>query len=99
VQSSMLWWLVFFYFFGQTGTDVMTLKIFSPKNSAKKWRFLLKAKLIYAKNDHNFGFWERSQFFRRKLMKIADHYIITSTPGVYLRIYVAIVFAPKLMYM
>jgi hypothetical protein len=26
----------------------MILKIFSPKNSAEKWRFLLKTKLNYA---------------------------------------------------
>jgi hypothetical protein len=31
------------------GIDVMIFKIFSPKNSAKKWRFLLKTKLNYAK--------------------------------------------------
>jgi hypothetical protein len=28
------------------GTDVMILKIFSQKNSAKKWRFLLETKLM-----------------------------------------------------
>jgi hypothetical protein len=33
-----------------TGTDVMILKIFSPKNSAKKWRFLLQTKLNFEKN-------------------------------------------------
>jgi hypothetical protein len=31
------------------GTDVTTFKIFSPKYFAKKWRFLLNAKLNYAK--------------------------------------------------
>jgi hypothetical protein len=34
---------------GNPGTDVMILEIFSPKNFAKNWRFLLKAKLNYAK--------------------------------------------------
>jgi hypothetical protein len=33
----------------KTGTDVMILKIFSPKNLAKKWSFWLKTKLNYAK--------------------------------------------------
>jgi hypothetical protein len=36
---------------------------------------------VFAKLDHNIGFWEKRQFFRRKLAKIAensDH--ITSTP-------------------
>jgi hypothetical protein len=32
-----------------SGTDVMILKIFSPKNSAKNWRFLLKTNLNYAR--------------------------------------------------
>jgi hypothetical protein len=30
------------------GTDVMILKIFSPKNRRQNWRFLLKTKLNYA---------------------------------------------------
>jgi hypothetical protein len=30
----------------------MILKIFSPKPLAKDWRFLLKTKLNYAKNEH-----------------------------------------------
>jgi hypothetical protein len=33
----------------QPGTDVMILKIFSPKNSAKKLALLPKLKLNYAK--------------------------------------------------
>jgi hypothetical protein len=31
------------------GTDVMIFKIFSPKTSAKKWRFWLKTKVNYTK--------------------------------------------------
>jgi hypothetical protein len=38
------------------GTNVMIFYIFSPKISAKNWRFLLKTKLNYAKFDHNIGF-------------------------------------------
>jgi hypothetical protein len=63
------------------GTDVMILKIFLPKNSAKNWRFWLKPKLNYAKNYHNIGFWEKTPFFRQTLSKIAEIVIITSTPG------------------
>jgi hypothetical protein len=33
--------------FAKSGTDVMILKIFSPKNRRKKCRFLLKTKLNY----------------------------------------------------
>jgi hypothetical protein len=32
-----------------SGTDVIIFKIFSPKKSAKNWRFWLKTKLNYAK--------------------------------------------------
>jgi hypothetical protein len=37
------------------GTDVKILKIFSPKNLAKKWRFLLKLMLV-KKFHHNIVF-------------------------------------------
>jgi hypothetical protein len=33
------------------------------------------------KFDHNIVFWEKRQFFRRKLGQIAENLIITSTPG------------------
>jgi hypothetical protein len=40
-----------------SGTDVMILKIFSPKNLSKNWRFLLKTKLNFEKKiDHHIGF-------------------------------------------
>jgi hypothetical protein len=39
-----------------SGTDVMILKIFSPKNFAKNGVFLFKTKLNYGKNDHNIVF-------------------------------------------
>jgi hypothetical protein len=57
----------------------MILKIFSPKNSAKKIGvFYSKQSLILKKFYHNIGFWEKRQFLRLKLQKIV---IITSTPG------------------
>jgi hypothetical protein len=34
---------------GQSGTDVMILKIFSPKNSAKKWAFFTQNKAKFLK--------------------------------------------------
>jgi hypothetical protein len=40
----------------EPGTDVMIFKIFSPKNLAKKWRFLMKTKPNFEKIDHNIGF-------------------------------------------
>jgi hypothetical protein len=61
------------------GTDVMILKIFSPKNSAKILAFFYsKQSLIMQKLDHNIGFGEKRQFLRRNLPKIAgncDHNI------------------------
>jgi hypothetical protein len=39
------------------GTDVMILKIFSPKNRSKNWRYLTQNKAKLSKNfDHNIGF-------------------------------------------
>jgi hypothetical protein len=34
---------------------------------------LLKLLLCFEKIDHNIGFWEKRQFFRRKLAKIAEN--------------------------
>jgi hypothetical protein len=53
----------------------MILKKFSPKNFAKKLAFLTrnKAKLHTQKFDHNIGFLEKRQFFRRNLSKIAEN--------------------------
>jgi hypothetical protein len=48
----------------------MISKIFSPKNVAKIGVFLHKLRLVYAKNDHNFGFKQDSPKIgknRRKL--------------------------------
>jgi hypothetical protein len=56
----------------------MILKIFSPKILA----IFAKTTVSFCKNcDHNIGFWEKRQFFRRTLEKIAENVIITSTPG------------------
>jgi hypothetical protein len=55
---------------------------FFAKKSAKNWRFWLKTKLNSEKIDHNIGFWEKRQCFRRKLQKIV---IITSTHEIFLK--------------
>jgi hypothetical protein len=34
----------------QAGTDVMILKIFSPKNLAKNWRFFAQTNARFSKN-------------------------------------------------
>jgi hypothetical protein len=63
----------------QPGTDVMILKIFSPKNSAKKlafWTQLCKILIITLVFEKNAIFFAKSC---RKSQKIV---IITSTPGV-----------------
>jgi hypothetical protein len=39
----------------------------------KNWRFLLKLLIVFEKNDHNIGLWEKRQFFRRKLAKIGEN--------------------------
>jgi hypothetical protein len=57
------------------GSDVMILKIFSPKNSAKKMAFLTQNKACFCKNcDHNIGFREKRHF-------LPNIVIITSTPA------------------
>jgi hypothetical protein len=48
-------------------------KYFRRKIRRKNWHFWLKTKLNYANFDHNIGFWEKRQFFRRKLSKIAEN--------------------------
>jgi hypothetical protein len=55
------------------GTDVMILKIFLPKNSAKKLAFLTQNKLHMQKFYHNIVFLEKRHIFRRKLSKIAEN--------------------------
>jgi hypothetical protein len=56
------------------GTDVMILKIFSPKNSAKKMAFLTQNKGKLCKIlIITLVFEKKSQFFRRKLSKIAEN--------------------------
>jgi hypothetical protein len=49
-------------------------KIFSPKNLAKKLAFFVQTTASFCKNcGHDIGFWEKRQFFRRKLSKIAEN--------------------------
>jgi hypothetical protein len=60
----------------------MVLKIFSPKNSAKKLAFWTQNKaqlwkIIY----HNIGLWEKRQFFAENCRKSPKIVIITSAPG------------------
>jgi hypothetical protein len=47
-----------------SGTDVMILKIFLPKHLAF---FVPTTASLFKKCDHNIGFQEKRQFFRRKL--------------------------------
>jgi hypothetical protein len=52
----------------------MILEIFSPKNLAKMFAFFAQTSVSFCKNcDHNIGFWEKRQIFRRKLAKIAEN--------------------------
>jgi hypothetical protein len=54
--------------------DVRILKIFSPKKLAKILAFFAQTKASFCKNcDHNIGFREKRQFFRRKLAKNAEN--------------------------
>jgi hypothetical protein len=52
------------------GPMLWFLKYFRRKILRKNWRFWLKAKQNF---DHNIDFWEKRQFFRRKLSKIAEN--------------------------
>jgi hypothetical protein len=47
------------------------LKIFSPKNLAKILAFFAQTTAI--KNENDIRFWEKRQFFRRKLAKITEN--------------------------
>jgi hypothetical protein len=68
----------FFIKFAQSGTDVMILKIFSPKNFAKKLKFLNQSKaklfknliitLVFVKNANFFS--EKSSFFLDILVEV-----------------------------
>jgi hypothetical protein len=57
--------------FAQSGTDVMILKIFSPKISATKMAFLTQNKAKLCKNLIITLVFEKKKF-RRKLSKIAE---------------------------
>jgi hypothetical protein len=48
---------------------------------AKNLRFLLKLLLVFAKKDHDIGFWEKRQFFVKNWKKSLKIVITTSTPG------------------
>jgi hypothetical protein len=52
------------------GTDVMILKIFSPKKLAKNWRFLLKLLLVFFKKViTTLVFDKKRQFILRNMAK------------------------------
>jgi hypothetical protein len=51
----------------------------------KYWNFLLKLLLFLQKLDHNIGFWEKRQSFRRKLAKIAENFDDNIDPRLLLR--------------
>jgi hypothetical protein len=68
---------------GFPGTDVMTLKLFSPKISEKTLAFSTQNKAKLCKHfTISLVFEKKRQFFRRKLAKFAKNVIITSTPAV-----------------
>jgi hypothetical protein len=47
----------------------MNLKYFRQKNVAKKWRFLLKTKLNYAKIGSKHCFFRKAAIFSPKIVK------------------------------
>jgi hypothetical protein len=64
------------------GTDVMILKIFSPKNSAKKLAFLTHNKAKFCKKFIiTLVFEKNANFFAENWQKSPKIVIITSTPG------------------
>jgi hypothetical protein len=59
---------------GNPGTDVVIFKkYFRQKKLQKIGVFDPKQSLILKNFDHNIGFWEKRQFSRRKLVKIAEN--------------------------
>jgi hypothetical protein len=61
-------------FFISPGTDVMILKIFSPKNLAKILAFFAQTTASFCKNlIIILVFEEKTQYFRRKLAKNAEN--------------------------
>jgi hypothetical protein len=64
------------------GTDVMILKIFSPKKSAKKLAFLTQNKAKLCKNlSITLVFEKNAKFFDENWQKSRKIVIITSTPA------------------
>jgi hypothetical protein len=56
------------------GPMLWFLKYFRRKIRRKNCRFCLQTKRNFVwKIDHNIGIWEKRQFFRRKLSKIAEN--------------------------
>jgi hypothetical protein len=51
----------------------MIFTYFRKKNAENIVCFLLKLLLAFEKIDLNIGFWEKRQFVRRKLAKIAEN--------------------------
>jgi hypothetical protein len=59
--------------FSKSVTDVMILKIFTPKNLVKMLAFLLKLLLVFAKKLIITLVFEKRPIFRQKLAKIAEN--------------------------
>jgi hypothetical protein len=59
---------------GRPGTDVMIWKNIFAEKFTKTLAFFAQTNARFCKScDHNIGFWEKRQFFRRKLSKIAEN--------------------------
>jgi hypothetical protein len=56
-------------------------KYFRRKNQQKIWRFWLKTKLNFEKNDHNIVFSKNANFFAENWEKSQKIVTITSSPG------------------
>jgi hypothetical protein len=69
--------------FPQPGTDVMILKIFSPKKLAKNYAFLTQNKAKLCNNLFiTLVFEKNANFFAENCLKSPKIVIITSTPDV-----------------
>jgi hypothetical protein len=66
----------------RSGTDVMILKIFWPKNLAKNLAFFAQTTLCFCKNlIITLVFEKNANFFAENWQKSQKIVIITSTPG------------------
>jgi hypothetical protein len=81
-KQTIFWKFLNISDFAPSGTDVMILKIFSPKNLAKKLAFLTKNKAKFWKNlIITLVFGKNANFFAENCPNSQKIVIITSTPG------------------